>query len=165
MSTGADIQLIGLKEAIRSLNKVEPGLRKRFVADANVIAAPAIQEVQAGYNKVPLSGMSGQWISKVDGRKLFPFSLARAKSGVKLKVDASREATAIMFITQTNQAAAIYEVAGRANPNSLGDSLGNLMPGRTRVIGPAVYRKRKEIERGLEQSALAVIRLVDKELN
>lgn len=163
MSAGADIQLIGIKEAIRSLNKVEPGLRKRFVADANIIAAPAIQEAQAGYKKIPLSGMSRQWTQ--DGRKLFPFSLARAISGVKLKVDASREATAVMFITQTNQAAAIYEAAGRRNPNNLGDSLGNLMPGRTRVIGPAVYRKRKEIERGLEQSALAVIRLVDKELN
>ena len=164
MTVGADIQMTGLKEAIRSLNKVEPGLRKKFVQDATAIAQPAIQEAQRGYTRVPLSGMARQWVDNT-GRKLFPFSVAKAVSGVKLKVDASREATALIYITQTNQAAAIFESAGRANPNSLGDSLGPLRPGTTRVIGPAVYRKRNEIESEMQKSAQAVIRLVDKELN
>lgn len=163
MTAGADIQMTGLKEALRSLNKVEPGLRKKFVADANIIAAPAIREVQAGYAKIPLSGMARQWTQ--DGRKLFPYSVSKAINGVKVKVDASREATALIFITQMNQAAAIFETAGRRNQNSLGDSLGELLPGRTRIIGPAVYRKRSAIENEMQKAAQAAIRLVDKELN
>ena len=164
MSAGADIQMTGLKEAIRSLNKVEPGLRKKFVQDATAIAQPAIREAQQGYTRIPLSGMARKW-TDANGRKLFPFSIARAVSGVKLKVDASREATALIYITQTNQAAAIFESAGRANPNSLGDSLGYLRPGTTRIIGPAVYRRRRDIEAAMQKSAQAAIRLVDKELN
>lgn len=164
MSTGADIQMVGLKEAIRSLNKVEPGLRKQFVAEASAIAQPAIREAQSRYTQIPLSGMARKWSDK-NGRKLFPFSVARAVSGVKLKVDSSREATALIYITQTNQAAAIFETAGRANTNSLGNSLGRLRPGTTRIIGPAVYRRRKDIEREMQRASQAVIRLVQKELD
>jgi hypothetical protein len=163
MTTNTSIEVVGLKEAIRSLNKVEPGLRKQFVAQATSIAQPAIQEVQRGYSKIPLSGMARKW--EQNGKKIFPFSVARAISGVKLKVDASREATSLIYITQTNVAAAVFEAAGRTNPNSLGDSLGDIRPGTTRVLGPAVFRKRKEIEREMLKASMDAIKLVQRELN
>ena len=163
MTTNTSIQVVGVRDAIRSLNKVEPGLRKQFVQDANLIAQPAIQEVQRGYTKVPLSGMARKW--EQDNKKIFPFSVARASSGVKLKVDASREATSLIYITQTNVAAAVFEAAGRANPNSLGDSLGQLKPGHTRVLGPAVFRKRREIEREILKASMDAVSRVQKELN
>jgi hypothetical protein len=163
MTTNTTIEVVGLKEAIRSLNKVEPGLRKEFVAQATAIAQPAIQEAQRGYTKVPLSGMARKW--EQNGKKIFPFSVARAISGVKLKVDASREATSLIYITQTNVAAAVFEAAGRTNPNSLGDSLGDIRPGTTRVLGPAVFRKRKEIEREMLKASMDAIKLVQRELN
>lgn len=155
--------MTGLKEAIRSLNKIEPGLRKEFVAQATRIAQPAIQEAQRGYQREYLSGMARKWTQ--NGKKIFPFSVARAVSGVKLKVDASREATSLIYITQTNVAVAVFEAAGRANQNRLGDSLGQLRPGTTRVLGPAVFRKRKEIEREMQSASQAVINRVEKELN
>ena len=155
--------MTGLKEAIRSLNKIEPGLRKEFVAQATRIAQPAIQEAQRGYQREYLSGMARKWTQ--NGKKIFPFSVARAVSGVKLKVDASREATSLIYITQTNVAAAVFEAAGRANQNRLGDSLGQLRPGTTRVLGPAVFRKRGEIETEMQSASQAVINRVEKELN
>ena len=163
MTTNTTIEIQGLKEAIRSLNKVEPGLRKQFVQDASRIAQPAIREVQRGYTQVPLSGMARKW--EQANKKIFPFSVARAVSGVKLKVDASREAVSLIYITQTNVAAAVFEAAGRTNQNRLGDSLGQLRPGTTRVLGPAVYRKRRDIEREMLRASMDAIRLVQKELN
>jgi len=163
MTTNTTIEITGLKEAIRSLNKVEPGLRKQFVQDATRIAQPAIKEVQAGYTQVPLSGMARKW--QQNNKKIFPFSVARAISGVKLKVDASREAVSLIYITQTNVAAAVFEAAGRTNQNRLGDSLGQLRPGTTRILGPAVFRKRKEIEREMLKASMDAIRLVQRELN
>ena len=164
MTASASIEMTGLKEAIRSLNKLEPGLRKEFTKNANEIAAPAIQEAQKGYAKIPLSGMARNWTDK-SGRKIFPFSVAKAQAGVKLKVDAAREAVSLLYITQTYVGAAVFEAAGRSNPNTLGDSLGPLRPNQTRVLGPAVYRKRGEIEKGLERLSLDAIRRVEKELN
>ena len=154
--------MTGLKEAIRSLNKIEPGLRKEFTAQATRIAQPAILEAQRGYQREYLSGMARKWTQ--NGKKIFPFSVAKAVSGVKLKVDASREAVSLIYITQTNVAAAVFEAAGRTNQNRLGDSLGQLRPGTTRVLGPAVYRKRKEIEREMLQASKEAMRLVQKEL-
>jgi len=163
MTTNTTIQVTGLKETIRSLNKVEPGLRKQFVQEASRIAQPAIQEVQRDYTKVPLSGMARKW--QQDGKKIFPFSVARAVSGVKLKVDASREAVSLIYITQTNVAAAVFEAAGRTHPNSLGDSLGHLRPGHTRILGPAVFRKRNEIEREMLRAVNNAMDTVQRELN
>ena len=163
MTTNTTIEVTGLKDAIRSLNKVEPGLRKEFVAQATRIAAPAITEVQRGYEREYLSGMARNWTQ--GGSKKFPFSISRAISGVKLKVDASREATSLIYITQTNVAAAVFEAAGRKNPNRLSDSLGQLRPGHTRILGPAVFRKRREIERELLSATNQVKDRVQRELN
>lgn len=160
----ADMELVGVRETIRSLNKVEPGLRKQFVTDAKAIAQPVIQRVQAGYTEVPLSGMNRKWSDKT-GRKLFPFTVAKAKRGVQLKVDASLRATAIISIIQRDQAAAIFETAGRANPNPLERSLGQLSPGRTRIIGPAVYKARPLIEREMLDAIKKAMKRVQKELN
>jgi hypothetical protein len=163
MTATASIEVSGLREAIRSLNKVEPGLRKQFVNQATSIAAPAIQEVQQGYQRAYLSGMARNWTQ--NGKKIFPFSVSKAILGVKLKVDASREATSLIYITQINVAAAVFEAAGRANQNRLGDSLGQLRSGTTRVLGPAVFRKRKDIEAEMLKASLDAIKLVQKELN
>jgi hypothetical protein len=164
MTTNTTIEIQGLKEAIRSLNKVEPGLRKQFVQDATFIAQPAIDEVKRGYQRAYLSGMARNWTQ--NGSKKFPFSVARAISGVKLKVDASREATSLIYIQQTNAGAAIWEAAGRKTSNSLGNNLGNIpAPNHTRNLGPAVFRKRREIEREMLRASKDAIRVVQRELD
>jgi NAD(P)-dependent dehydrogenase (short-subunit alcohol dehydrogenase family) len=137
MTVNTSIEMTGLREAIRSLNKIEPGLRKEFTAQATRIAQPAITEAQRGYQREYLSGMARKWTQ--NGKKIFPFSVAKAVSGVKLKVDASREAVSLIYITQTNVAAAVFEAAGRANANRVGESLAQLRQGSTRVVGPAVF--------------------------
>jgi hypothetical protein len=162
MTANTSIEVVGVRDAIRSLNKIEPGLRKQFTADATRIAQPAIQEVQKNYTKVPLSGMARKW--EQANKKIFPFSVAKAVSGVKLKVDASREATSLIYITQTNVAAAVFEAAGRANQNRLGDSLGQLRPNHTRILGPSVFRKRREIESELVRATNEVKARVEREL-
>jgi len=152
-----------LRAAIRSLNKIEPGLRKQFVSDARRIAQPAVDNVRRGYTKVPLSGMSRKWSQ--NGRQLFPFTVAKAQRGVQVKVDTDRRTNNTISIVQKDQAAAIFETAGRRTDNSLERSLGQLAPGRTRIIGPAVYRARPEFEDELRRSILSVIKRVEKELN
>ena len=164
MALSATVEVQGVREAVRSLNKVEPGLRKAFVEQATRIARPAIEEAQHGYRDVPLSGMTRKWKDQRNGRRLFPYSAARAKAGVKVKVAAGRKDVTIIAVAQINPAATIYETAGRATENRLGRSLGFLMKGRTRVIGPAVYRKRNAISDQMERLVLDAVARVNKEL-
>lgn len=158
------MDVVGVKDAIRSLNKIEPGLRKQFQAEVTQIAQPAIVEAQRRYSAagVPLSGMAGNSTNR--GRKLFPYNPAKAAKGVKVKLEGDRRVTASIVITQTDPGTAVFEAAGRANANRLGNSLGALASGRTRIIGPAVYSKSGEIARGIYQASLKVVERVNREL-
>jgi hypothetical protein len=68
------------------------------------------------------------------------------------------------FIEQKDQAAAIFETAGRANANKLSNNLEPVSAGRTRLIGPAVYKARRKIEREMQSMILDTISAVQKKI-
>jgi len=150
MPVTAKTEVVGVRDTIRQLNKIEPGLRKQFTADAARIAQPAISEVQASYVKVPLSGMARQW-RDTRGRKLFPFDLGKARRGVNLRVDARRDALGVIYIQQRDPGTAVFESAGRRTINLLGLSLGPLERNKTRILGPAVFRRRAAVTREMAE--------------
>jgi hypothetical protein len=162
MSVSTTITVVGVKDTINALRKIDPQLQKDFRAQANEIAAPAIAAAQAMYTELPLSGMKYKWTS--GNRKLFPFSVAKAKSGVRLRIDTRRNAVGVILIEQKDPATAIFETAGRANANKLGDQLGFVGAGRTRLIGPAVYKARRGIENQMKKMILDTAAVVRKEL-
>jgi hypothetical protein len=160
MSATTTIQVVGVKETINALKSIDPQLQKDFRSQANEIAKPAINAAKDVYTQVPLSGMQYKWSSR--GRQLFPFTVAKAKSGVKLRIDTRRNAVGVILIEQKDPATAIFETAGRANSNRLGDQLGFVGAGRTRLIGPAVYKARRGIEAEMEKMILDTARTVSK---
>jgi hypothetical protein len=158
------MEIVGAKEAVRSLNKLEPGLRKQFAADATRIAQPAISEAQRRYSSVgvPLSGMARNWAS--NGRKIFPYNVSKASRGVKIKLQGDRRVTSVILIEQRDAATAVWESAGRKTTNALGDALGFIKPNTSRVLGPSVFSRRNEISGEMEKAILEVTRRVEKEL-
>ena len=164
MPVSTTITVVGLKETINALNKVEPQLVKDFKASANKIAQPAISAAQNKYTQVPLSGMARAWTSKKSGRKIKGFSVANAVKGVQTKFDTRRKAVGVILIIQKDQAAAIFETAGRANANKLSNNLEPVSAGRTRLIGPAVYRSRRKIENEMKEMIVDTISAVQKKI-
>jgi hypothetical protein len=158
------MEIVGAKEAVRSLNKLEPGLRKQFAADATRIAQPAISEAQRRYSSigVPLSGMTRNWTS--NGRKIFPYNVSKASRGVKIKLQGDRRVTSVILIEQRDAATAVWESAGRKTENALGNALGFIKPNTSRVLGPSVFSRRNEISGEMEKAILEVTRRVEKEL-
>ena len=158
MPASTTIEIVGVKQTINSLRKIDPQLQKDFKADATAIAQPAIQAGKAVYKELPLSGMRYNWVQR--DRKLFPFTTAKAISGVRMRFDTRRNAVGVILIEQKDPAAAIFETAGRANSNRLGNALGFVSAGRTRLIGPAVYKARRGIEAEMEKMILDTARTV-----
>ena len=158
MTVNTTITVSGVKETINALKKIDPQRHKDFRAQAAEIALPAINAAKDVYTQVPLSGMSYKWSSR--GRQLFPFSVDKAKNGVKLRIDTRRNAVGVILIEQKDPATAIFETAGRLNANRLGDQLGFVGPGRTRLIGPAVYKARRGVEAEMEKMILDTARTV-----
>jgi len=171
MSATATVQIAGVKETINALRKIDPQLQKDFKAEATAIAQPAINAAKAAYTQIPLSHMRYKWNDR--GRKVFPFTVSSAQSGVKMRFDTRRNAVGVILIQQMNQAAAIFEGAGRKTTNRLGQSLDFVssergfamaMPGRTRLIGPAVYKARRGIEGEMEKMILKTINEIKREV-
>ena len=162
MTVNTTVSVVGIKETINALKKIDPQLQKDFRAQANEIAQPAINAAKDVYTQLPLSGMQYKWNSR--GRQLFPFTVAKAKNGVKLRIDTRRNAVGVILIEQKDPATAIFETAGRANANRLGDQLGFVGPGRTRLIGPAVYKARRGVEEQMKKMILDTARVVRQSL-
>ena len=161
MPVSTTIEIVGVKQAINDLRKIDPQLQKDFKADATAIAQPAINAGKVVYKELPLSGMKYKWTQR--DRKLFPFTTAKAVSGVRMRFDTRRNAVGVILIEQKDPAAAIFETAGRANANKLGNALGFVGAGRTRLIGPAIYKARRGIEAQMEKMILKTIRTVQKD--
>jgi hypothetical protein len=164
MTTTARIEVVGVKDTINQLNKLDKELAKEFKAQATQIAQPAISAAKNQYTKIPLSGMSRDWKQKKDGRKIKGFDVQRAKAGVQMKFDTRRNAVGVILVIQKDQAAAIFETAGRANANSLSNNLDPVRPGRTRLLGPAVYRARRGIETQMKSVIADASRTVQRGL-
>jgi len=162
MPATTTIEIVGVKEAINSLRKIDPQLQKDFKSDATAIAQPAIQAGKAVYTDLPLSGMKYNWTQR--DRKLFPFTVTKAVNGVRMRFDTRRGAVGVILIEQKDPAAAIFETAGRANANKLGQALGFVGVGRTRLIGPAVYKARRGIEGEMTKMIAKTMREVQREI-
>jgi hypothetical protein len=171
MPVTATTEIVGLKETINALRKIEPQLQKDFKDDATAIAQPAITAAKTAYSQFPLSGMAYKWSDR--GRKIFPFTISGAQSGVKMRFDTRRNAVGVILIEQKNAAAAVFEGAGRKDTNRLGTSLDAIspergfamaMPGRSRLIGPTVYKARRGIEAEMVKMIKSTIDTVQREL-
>jgi len=162
MSVSTTISVVGVKDTINGLRKIDPQLQKDFKAQATLIAQPAVQAGRDVYTALPLSGMKYKWTQR--DRKLFPFTVSKAVNGVKMRFDTRRNAVGVILIEQKDPAAAIFETAGRANANRLSNSLGFVGPGRTRLIGPAVYKARRGVEKELKSAVMDAMRTVQREL-
>lgn len=171
MPATVNTEIAGAREAIRALNKIEPGLRKQFAQDATRIAEPAISEAKRrytdiGWGQTKARGTSRAWAGPaVNGRKVFPFNVVKAQNSVKVRVQSDTRRTALILLEQRDPGTAILESAGRRNPNPLGEALGFIRPSTSRVLGPSVYSKREQISEQMNKAMIEVINRVDRELN
>ena len=165
MSTSMNIKVVGVKDAINGLKKIDPELQKEFKLQANEVAKPAIDAAKAAYQPLSddshpyaLSGMSRNWIQ--NGRKIFPFKLDRAIKGVQLKFDTRKKAIGVIMILQKDVATAVWETAGRKQTNPLGKSLGFVARDQTRILKPAVEKSMPQVTKemaGVVKDALRTV--------
>ena len=64
MPVSTTVEVVGLKQTINSLRKIDPQLQKDFKADATAIAQPAINAGKAVYTRVPISNFANDWTQK-----------------------------------------------------------------------------------------------------
>jgi len=163
MATNLTIQVNGVKDAVKYLNQVEPGYRKAYVANMKKIAKPMTDAMQSQYDdsKFP-SGTKRNW--SPGGRQVFPLSASKAVKGVGVRVN-NKKRGAAFSVMQKNPAAAIFDIAGRANVNPLGTAFSTKF-GRSasRVIWPVFEAKISDLTTEVQKVIDGVMAEVNKNL-
>jgi hypothetical protein len=167
MPASAKIQVVGVKDAINGLRKIDPELQKEFKSDAKNIAQPAIDAAKQAYEPLSneshpyaLSGMARSWVDPDTGRQLMKFKVSKAIAGVGMKFDTRKKAIGVILILQKDVATAIWETAGRKTTNRLGRSLGFVGNDDTRIIKPAVTKHLPQVEQEMEKLVKRTMRTV-----
>lgn len=165
MTPSTNIEIVGAKQAIIALRKIDPELRKQFNRDVKDIVKPVVDQMKAKYPQMPLSGMKRSWTPQNKSFKLFPYSQAAAKKGVKYKIDTSRKAVALIKIQQTNAGAMAFELTGKGGSTPFSRRLSAFAGLPIRVIWPVFNANEQNVSREIEKTVLAATNLVQKELN
>ena len=92
----AKIEVVGLKEALKTLNKIDKSLRREITKDYKKIVQPVIDDANALVpTGVPLSGMARNWSTK-SGFKMLPW-VPGMKQKIAAKNTTCRQSLADMF--------------------------------------------------------------------
>lgn len=163
-------QVQGARETIVALNRLDRELRKEFNKDARKLAKPIIDEAKRRYKTVPLSGMSRNWSQR--GKPKFPFTVPAARRGVQFKIDTSKRmkigpgrVVGIVSVKQTNPAAVIFDMAGKASSNNLSTNLTARFGGPSRVMWPAAEQQLPSVQRAMRQLVNDAERTVQAAVN
>ena len=148
-------EVIGIRDTVQLLKKTEPEIFKEFRSKAKFAVDPIVKDAQARLNaasnrngkKVPLSGMVRPW-GKKKGRVVPGWSQSKAVKGVKVQVRPSK--TAFLTVTQREIAPAVFDIAGRKNPNVLSRQL-DLFARASRTMWPAAESKEDEVTKNLAE--------------
>ena len=157
MTATASVEIVGAKEAIKALGKIDKDLRKQFNADAKQIAQPLITLAASRYPDAPLSGMNRNWTQ--GNKKLFPYTKAKAVKGLKVKFSTRRNDANVIYVTQSDPGAVVLEVAGRGKATLLSE---NLSARTSRILWPSAEQALPSIQAELRALVLRVIATVNK---
>lgn len=142
-------EVVGIRDAVKTLKKLEPEVFKEFRREANTALKPIVLDAQATLNKAgpaPLSGMARKWTTKT-GRQLFPYVQSKAVKGVKVSLRPSK--AAFLTVQQKDATGAIFDIAGRTTSNRFGEALSRRFGNASRGMWPAAESKEDEVTRNL----------------
>lgn len=159
----AGAQVRGVKEAAKTLRRIDPELRKEFNANVKRIAAPIVDAAKRNYDEslIP-SGTRYKWTQ--NGRQKFPFQASKARSGVRTKVDTRNKARSSIKVIQANPAAAIYEFAGARTDNRLARAFNSKGRRPARVMWPAAEANIGAVTSKMKELVEDVEKMIAKEL-
>ena len=153
MAVDSSVTIVGIKETLRELQKVEPDTAKAIKAEFKQIVKPIVDAAKPQIKELPLSGFARNW----KGGKILPWSQsAVAKSIIARFSNRKRgNSLAVFSVTMKSPAGTIFDMAGRGSSNRLAAALDSLYGKPSRLMWPTYERHADQVNENLA-------RLVDK---
>jgi len=159
----------GLDDALKTLGKMDPVLRRAAVKRLKGDVQPIVSAIRAGIPQAPLSkwvapkqssarrgviqaGRSGQ-----EGLPYFVFS--KAKSGVRSSVKKQSKRgmkgkQILISIRQTNGSGIVFDMAGKKTDGTFARNLTNKWGGPSRRMWPTVERHKPQVVVSINRSVI-----------
>ena len=157
-------EVVGIRDAVKTLKKLEPEVFKEFRKEANTALKPIVLDAQATLNKAgpaPLSGMARKWTSKT-GRQIFPYVQTKAVRGVKVSLRPSK--AAFLTVQQKDGNGAIFDIAGRSTSNRFGQALSMRFGNASRSMWPAAEANETKVRDNLADVVQSVAQKTETKL-
>lgn len=170
------IQIIGIKEDLKRLNKLAPDLRRDITKNYRAFMAPVIADARSnmptGIGQTQMRGFGRKW------RHIMPWDKAVANRGITVKIDTRKarkknlqngvqyETVGAFIIQQKNPAGIVFDIAGRGGRstssqtrkgikydwnNTLIENLAKTFPTNpSRTMYPAVEKNKDNIEAAIK---------------
>jgi hypothetical protein len=154
MTASLNVQVVGVKEAMKALGKVDKELSKELRRNARNIMKPIVTDAKAAIPNTALSGMDRAWNSKTSGAQIFPWDGQTGRKYVKAKTSTKKPSEfngvtrdlAAFYVSWAGGANAIFDMAGRKNNSLLAANLTGKFGPPSRVMWPAATKNAEQVE-------------------
>jgi len=111
MTASTSVTVVGVKDALRELGKIESELKKQIQKDVKTILRPVVDEAKRAVPAMPLSGMARSWKRGV----LFPYDQAQVQRSIGARFNTRKrgKSLAVIAIVMKSAAGTIYDMAGK----------------------------------------------------
>jgi hypothetical protein len=149
-----DLEVVGVKDALRELRGFNKSLSNELRRDARKIMAPIVKDAQRQIPLTALSGWDNKWTSAKSGSQLLPWDGYKARSYVKAKTSTKqpREFAGItrdisaFYVSWAGGVNAIFDAAGRRNKSVMAANLTGKFGPPSRIMWPAAEKNAPEVE-------------------
>jgi hypothetical protein len=169
MPASLNTEVVGVKEALRELGKLDKDLARQLRKDARKIMQPIVRDAKSNIPNTALSGMTRPWTSKTSGVQLLPWSGPSARRFVKAKTSTKKPREfqgntrdlAVFYVSWAGGVNAIFDMAGRRNKSVMAANLTGKFGPPSRIMYPAAEANADNVEKEMS----TVVEQVMKEYN
>ena len=154
MPVSLDMEVAGVKDALRELRTFDRALSNDLRRNARKIMQPIVKDAQRQIPTQALSGWDNKWVSAKSGVQLLPWDGYTARQYVKAKTSTKqpREYAGItrdisaFYVSWAGGVNALFDMAGRKNKSVMAANLTGKFGPPSRIMWPAAEKNAPEVE-------------------
>lgn len=148
MPANTTVTVVGVKETLRELQRMEPDLAKEIKRDFKQIVDPIVQDARAQVSELPLSGFARSWKAGA----LLPWNRSAVSKSIIARFSNRRRGNslAVFSVTMKSPAGTIFDMAGRGSANRLASALSSLYGAPSRLMWPTYERHAEQVNQNLQ---------------
>ena len=166
MAADSKIQVVGVKDALRELGKVDKELGRQLRKDARKVMEPIVRDAKSNIPNTALSGMSRSWTSSTSGVQLLPWDGTKARRYVKAKTSTKRPREfagvtrdlAVFYVSWAGGVNAIFDMAGRRSMSPMAANLTGKFGPPSRIMWPAAEKNERQVTEGINRVVDEIVR-------